>query len=204
MDEQRSLSQWSLTVAPGDLASFTTLLQSGFRVSVPGGKTLLEALITLPGFTPDYLAATVQTIFYNGVPVDDLRLPVAGKNAVVALSAAMPGLAGAIFRKNSIHAPLRGNASNREEPAGVEKTSFTLKLFNSIAFERGGELLRRGVVVTAAAVASFLARRPELVAGIVAIACDGQGCGKDELLARLRDNPEQIHLAISEKIVETA
>jgi len=204
MDEQRSLSQWSLTVPPGDLASFTTLLQSGFRVMTPGGKTLVEALIDLPGFTPDYLATTVQTIFCNGVPVDDLRLPVPGEGAVVALSAAMPGLAGAIFRKNSIHAPLRGNATAHEEPTGAAKTSFTLKLFNSIALERGGELLRRGVVVTAAKVASFLARRPELVAGMTLITCDGRSCGKEELIAQLRDNSEPIRLAIRETIVEGA
>ena len=204
MDEQRSLSQWSLTVTAGDLASFTTLLQSGFRVTVLGGKTLLEALITLPGFTPDYLAATVQTIFCNGVPVDDLRLPVPGEGAVVALSAAMPGLAGAIFRKNSIHAPLRGNVTTHEELPGAETTCFTLKLFNSIALERGGELLRHGVVMLAATVASFLDRRPELVTGIVAIACDGQSCRKDELLSRLHDNPEQVHLEVREAIGEAA
>jgi hypothetical protein len=46
------------------------------------------------------------------MPVDDLETVVDGSSPVIAISGAMPGLAGAIFRKNSFHAALRTSADN--------------------------------------------------------------------------------------------
>lgn len=197
MDEQRTLSQWQLTVAPGDLPTCTTLLQSGFRISVPSGQTLLGALTSLPGFTEEYLCATVQTIFCNGIPVDDLHMTIPGQGAVIALSAAMPGLAGAIFRKNSIHAPLRGNAKQIASAGGGVRTVFTLKLFNSIAFDRGAELLCQGVTMTADTVASFLEKRPDLAAGIVAARHNQQVYPIETMISRLRGDTADIELRIA-------
>lgn len=197
MDEQRTLSQWQLTVVPEDLPSCTTLLQSGFRVSVPSDQTLLGALTSLPGFTEEYLSATVQTIFCNGVPVDDLHMALPGQGAVIALSAAMPGLAGAIFRKNSIHAALRGNAKGSVSQAGGACIVFTLKLFNSIALERGTELLCQGVAMTAKTVASFLEKRPDLAANIVAVRHNQQRYPIETMLSRLRDDTTDIELRIA-------
>jgi hypothetical protein len=196
MDEQRTLSQWQLTVVSVDLPSCTTLLQSGFRVSVPSGQTLLGALTSLPGFTEEYLSATVQTIFCNGIPVDDLHMTLPGQGAVIALSAAMPGLAGAIFRKNSIHAPLRGNAKGSVSAAVGGCTVFTLKLFNSIALERGTELLCQGVVMTADTVASFFEKRPDLTASIVAVRHNHQLYSIETMISRLRGDTTDIELRI--------
>jgi hypothetical protein len=197
MDEQRTLSQWQLTVVPDDLPSCTTLLQSGFRVCVPSGQTLLGTLTSLPGFSEEYLSATVQTIFCNGVPVDDLHMTLPGQGAVIALSAAMPGLAGAIFRKNSIHAPLRGNAKGLVSQAVGGCTVFTLKLFNSIALERGTELLCQGVVMTANTVASFLEKRPDLAASIVAAYHNQQRYPLETMISRLLGDTTDIELRIA-------
>ncbi len=107
MEDQLSLPSLRLTVVRDALPLFTTVLQSGIEVKTTHGETLAKFLNNFPGFTAEYLADTVQTIFLNGTAVDDLSLPLTGNNPVLALSAAMPGLAGAIFRRNSFHSALR-------------------------------------------------------------------------------------------------
>jgi hypothetical protein len=139
----------------------------------------------------------VQTIFCNGIPVDDLHMTIPGRGAVIALSAAMPGLAGAIFRKNSIHAPLRGNAKALASESGGGYIIFTLKLFNSIALERGTELLCQGVTMTANTVASFLEKRPDLAAGIVAARHNQQVYPIETMISRLRGDTADIELRIA-------
>jgi hypothetical protein len=170
MKEQQTLSRLALKVKPGSLPLFTTVLQSGIEVITTGGETLGRFLSSFPGFTADYLADTVQTIFLNGTAVDDLTTPLAGDNPVLALSAAMPGLAGAIFRKNSFHAALRTETKVlADKSAGQNSLTVTLKLFNSIAKDRGAELLHQGVCIQAGVLGGFLAGRPNLVEDITQI-----------------------------------
>ncbi|MGB3210581.1 MAG: hypothetical protein WBB19_07760 [Desulforhopalus sp.] len=163
MEDQLSLSNIRLTVSPQALPLFTTVLQSGIEVMVRQGETLGKFLSDFPGFTADYLANTVQTIFLNGTAVDDLTLPLTGSNPVLALSAAMPGLAGAIFRKNSFHSALR-TETNAVRSASMQQHCCTviLKLFNSIARDRGQELLRAGVCIQSDSLGTFFIKRPHL------------------------------------------
>jgi hypothetical protein len=150
-------------IAEQDLSFYTTLLQSGIEIKGMNGETLAAFLDRLPGFTPDYVAETVQTIFLDGTASDDLTVPLTGKNPVVALSAAMPGLAGAIFRRNSFHAALRTRTSRDNRATGEDGPLLvTLKLFNSIAAERGPELLQTGVTVSSDRLLKFLAPRKML------------------------------------------
>lgn len=177
MKEQQSLSRLTFKVVPGSLPLFTTVLQSGIEVKTPHGVPLGRFLSSFPGFTADYLADTVQTIFLNGTAVDDLTIPLGGDNPVLALSAAMPGLAGAIFRKNSFHAALRTDTDKKSLSAESAKHDHrnhdylmvTLKLFNSIARERGEELLHQGVCMQTETLAGFLAGRPNLLENITMI-----------------------------------
>lgn len=168
MDEQQSLSHLVLTVTSEKLLLFTTVLQSGIEIMTPAGTSLGQFLSALPGFSTDYLASAVQTIFHNGNAVDDLTTPLHGEKPVLALSSAMPGLAGAIFRKNSFHAALRSDiqSTQADAPSGTPLT-VTLKLFNTIALERGSELLRLGVCLPATTLSSFFRIRPGLLQAIV-------------------------------------
>ena len=124
----------------------------------------------LPGFTADYIGDVVQTIFLNGTAIDDLTTPLEGYNPTLALSAAMPGLAGAIFRKNSFHSALR---TDTKKTGSVDKQqrdlTITLKLFNSIAQERGLELLKRGVCIKAKPILIFFSKRESLLQKISTI-----------------------------------
>ena len=157
MNDKHALPDVHVIVPSHTLLLFTTLLQSGIEIKATSGDTLGKFLDQFPGFTPEYLADTVQTIFLDGTAVDDLTLPLEGDTPVLALSAAMPGLAGAIFRKNSFHSALR--TETRTQLSGSEpqkKITVTLKLFNSIARERGGDMLRQGISVRSALFSAFL------------------------------------------------
>ena len=142
---------------------FTTLLQSGVEVKTSSTIEMGSFLCQLPGFTPEYISKTVETIFLDGTPVDALNQTFSGSNPTLALSASMPGLAGAIFRKNSIHSALRTATDKTDQlQQDQQEISVTLKLFNSIAKERGGDLLSNGVSIKVAKLLNFLERRPEL------------------------------------------
>ncbi len=183
MEDQLSPPSLCLTVTSESLSLFTTVLQSGIEIKTKRGETLAGFLNRFPGFTAEYLADTVQTIFLNGTAVDNLSLPLSGSNPTLALSAAMPGLAGAIFRKNSFHSALR-TETKLSQGGGEqdESISVTLKLFNSIAKERGEEFLKRGFRIGGGLLANFLDKRPHLARNIVKVQLAGKELDYLELL----------------------
>jgi hypothetical protein len=199
MEDQHSLPRLLLAVTPESLSLFTTVLQSGIEIKSRDGVTMGHFLNDLPGFTADYIGDTVQTIFLNGTAIDDLTTPLTGNNPVLALSAAMPGLAGAIFRKNSYHSALRTD-TQKVSAAGDEQKSLTvtLKLFNNIAKDCGVELLKSGVYIQSISLTNFLIRRSALLLQIQEISFKNEHIDKDNLLQILSDAPK-----LKLKLVET-
>jgi hypothetical protein len=188
MEDQLSLPSLRLSVTHDTLPLFTTVLQSGIEIKTSRGETLAKFLNRFPGFTAEYLADTVQTIFLNGTAVDDLSLQMTGNNPVLALSAAMPGLAGAIFRKNSFHSALRTETKSVVRKA--EQNDYivvTLKLFNSIASERGVDFLKTGLCIRGDLLAKFLSKRPHLTQQILDIQLEEKKLNHQELLRLLPD-----------------
>jgi hypothetical protein len=182
------------------LAGFATLLQSGMYLEVAQGCSIGELLSRLPGFTEDYIAEKVQTIFLNGLPADDLAQKLKGESAVLAVSAAMPGLAGAIFRKGGIHASLRTAVEAIPVSDKTEKfVRIRLKLFNMIAKDRGVPILRQGCVVLAADLRKFLMYRGRLADNISHAEVD-QGSLEPKDLSAFLDAAQYIHLFISKNI----
>ena len=139
----------NLLIPAHAMERFTTLLQSGIIIEKKHAISVGEFLTSLPGFSQQYIADRVETIFLNGIPVDDLEKMITGNQPVLAISAAMPGLAGAIFRKNSFHSALRthGNLSEKNQVEGNRKISVLLKLFNVVAREKGKGLLAKGCLI---------------------------------------------------------
>ncbi len=91
---------------------------------------------------------------------------------VLALSAAMPGLAGAIFRKNSLHAALRTTGSQTAQdpaPQTGQILTITLKLFNMIAAEKGAGILKKGGIFSGIGLSAFFEQRPALVNSIIKV-----------------------------------
>lgn len=161
------------TLPEDRLARMSSVLQAGFYLDVAAGTPLYAVLVSLPGFTDEYVDRRIQTIFFNGNAIDDLGEPLAGKTAVIALSAAMPGLAGAILRKGSPHAALRRTPPAERHPANNGPVAVRIKLFNAIIEERGPLLLQHGVAVHAADIASFLKLRPSLIEPPASLLLDG-------------------------------
>ena len=187
----------SLAVAGESLDKFTTLLQSGIFIHVHQGETIGGLLSSLPGFSEEYITTRIQTIFVDGLPADDLAQEFVKKETVLAVSAAMPGVAGAIFRKGGIHAALRTGTARQTTSTSVQTIlTVRLKLFNVIAKERGKELLTRGCFIQADSLKKFLTYRPLLEQDIDNIMIDGQKATMEILLQTLSAN-KKIALSIS-------
>ena len=165
---------------------YTTLFQMGASFEAQGAISIGTFLNRLPGFTADYINNRVQTIFLNGSAMDDLQKPLTGSRPVLAISAAMPGLAGAIFRRNSLHAALRSDGVGIPVSAGsAEPVAVTLKLFNMIAQEKGADLLARGVGCTGTQLALFLTDNRELISTITQVILAGQHLDRSDFIKHL-------------------
>lgn len=193
------MKQIVLVVETEVLIKFTTLLQNGIYLEVKQGETIGGLLTALPGFTEEYVNQRVQTIFLNGLPADDLQQRLFGTEAVIALSAAMPGLAGAIFRKDGVHASLRTEtAPNLSETNQVaQPMTIRLKLFNMIAMERGVRILGDGCVIMASALGKFLACRPPLLSAIKTIKINGRATDR-HVFTSLLQSEKMIQLTVKE------
>ena len=196
MEDQHSAPHFQLTVAHDALILFTTVLQSGIELKSSTGIPMGRFLSELPGFTADYIGDVVQTIFLNGTAIDDLTTPFEGYNPTLALSAAMPGLAGAIFRKNSFHSALRTDTKKTGPVTNqLRDLTITLKLFNSIAQERGIELLKRSVCIKAKPVLLFFSKRESLLQKISTIEFEKKTIDTTTFLSLLSQS-EKINIRI--------
>lgn len=185
------------TAPDGSASLFATVFQGGVSMTVPPGTTLGSFLDSLPGFTMDYVADVVQTIFLDGTAVDDLQIPITGDSPVLALSAAMPGLAGAILRRNSFHAALRTTTTPRHADHHGPVT-LTLKLFNSIARDRGPTLLAGGVRVAARRLLDFFTTHPTLLADGYRFRWQGESIAAAELPGLLAGQADIVQLKLLE------
>ncbi|MGD8835284.1 MAG: hypothetical protein PVI54_07945 [Desulfobacteraceae bacterium] len=135
------------------------LFQEGFQVAAKVGCDIQTLLCEQFGLMPDYLANRISTIFLNGKPLDDVSSAVIMDGATLALSAAMPGLVGATFRKAGHLAAFRGSITYRKKedgPTTCHDGFVTLKLFNLLISEMGPPFLERGIWVNGRVLRGFL------------------------------------------------
>lgn len=176
-----SYPQLTLALPPSALTGFASLLQHGILFPVERPAAVLPFLLALPGFSADYIENTVQTIFINGVAADSLDRDL-GPDSTLALSAAMPGLAGAIFRRQGVHGSLRSRPAATKPSVATDSGFITLKLFNSIATDRVQDLLSMGFLVTGKALHDFAAMREALFQPPTVATLDGKAVDHAELL----------------------
>ena len=167
---------------PGEQApKFASLLQQGFYQPIAGPVAILDFLVALPGFSREYIESEVQTIFHNGVATDSLgSLLYAGDT--LALSAAMPGLAGAIFRREGMHASLRCTVEETHDPDRNRAGFVMVKLYNSIGSDRVVDLMLRGVRIAAKGFLGFIERRGDLFRDPLRILHEDRAISTDRLL----------------------
>ena len=114
------------------------------------------------GIAADYLKERVQTLFLNGRAMDDPAAAVVTDGSIIALSAAMPGLAGAVLRRSGRYAAMRRPISHEAGGTAVDRRAritVTLKLFNLIARELGPGFLAGGIRIDAGDLRDFLERQ---------------------------------------------
>jgi hypothetical protein len=138
-----------LVVSGEVIPLFFRLLQQGVQVSgtVGGsiGSFLREDLCLEKGFVDKM----IQTVFLNGMPVDDIEGVNIKQDSTVALSGPMPGVAGATLRRGGYYGSMRKEISCRPDAPGgdLKRGSVIIKLFNFLTESLGPGLLEKGVGV---------------------------------------------------------
>jgi len=143
------------------LVNFFCLLQRGFRLKIKVGISVKTALTREFGLNAELLEK-IQTIFLDGKAVDDLESSVIRDGSILALSAAMPGLVGATFRRGGFYAAMRSQITSvgTGDMTAPKEGMVTLKLFNLLIKELGPILLQKGILVEKNILQGFLAEQP--------------------------------------------
>ena len=144
------------------LPAWGTLLSGGVALQVTTGESVKALLCDQLGVPTDYLEQRIQTVFLNGQAVDDVNAAIVGDGDVLAISAAMPGLVGAVMRRGGRYASLRNSITHHAGGQTAARTRGTLhlKLFNLVARELGPQFLKQGVLLAATTLAAFLEAQP--------------------------------------------
>ena len=130
---------------------FAQLFSKGVGVRARTGCSIEEFVCGQLGVSQEYLEERIQTIFLDGKPVDDHLTARFGDGSMLALSAAMPGLVGAIMRRGGYYSAMRQSITHTADSGEVCALDglVTVKLFNLTARELGPVLLKNGILVEA-------------------------------------------------------
>jgi len=185
--ENRSGSGLFLTLGSEKIPYLFQLLQQGFTVRVQVGCSVRALLSQQLNISPELLEGRIKTIFLDGKPVDDMDSTIIKEGSTLALSAALPGLAGATLRRGGTFASLRSQITHPgdETPIAQREGFIVLKLFNLLMEELGPALLHRGVFIKKEVLKEFLRNLPkDFWAGCQVPKVDGEEVKVDELLER--------------------
>jgi len=141
--------QISLTIDASLIPVFSQLLQKGFLLEGNVECSVKSFLCEQFGVSPEYLEKRVQTIFLDGKAVDDVQGSLVRDGATLSLSAAMPGLAGAVLRRGGYYAPMRQQISfeGGDSHTSLHPGRVNVKLFNLPLIEIGPLFLEHGILV---------------------------------------------------------
>ena len=176
----------TITIAGELLPLFSGLLTRGFVVEARVGCSIEELLCGQFGVAKQYLEERVQSLFLDGNAMDDVHAPVIRDGSVLSLSAALPGLAGAVLRKGGYYAAMRGRIAQAGgavtgDEGGAGRVE--IRLFNFTARELGPLFLKRGILVRTDDLMAVLADAAERLRKVGATAVlDGKPVAVDELL----------------------
>jgi hypothetical protein len=132
-----------------DPVTFFPILQQGFMVETQIGINLQKLLTDQFSLTTDYVEDRIRTVFLDGKPVDDFNSTIIKQGSTLALSAAMPGLVGATFRKGGSLASFRNSITHDSTDDMIEIMAgyITIKLFNLLVKEIGPVFLKHGIFI---------------------------------------------------------
>lgn len=159
------------TVEETAMPIFLFFVQREFGIDTVINCSVHSLLCDHLGIESDYLSTRIQTIFLNGETVDDVNLTIVGEGDRLTLSAAMPGVLGAMLRKGGHYAAMRSSISHKESGVTVASNGgrVNLKLFNLIIGELGPNFLDRGIWVKGKDLKALIERNK----GIIEKGCKG-------------------------------
>ncbi|MCF8025324.1 MAG: hypothetical protein K9J79_09810 [Desulfobacteraceae bacterium] len=125
------------------------MLTLGIRFEASAGISVKHFLEKNLPAGKDYIDKNIQTVFMDGQAIDEPERTYIKEPCTIALSAAMPGVFGAAFRKKGAYSGLRGDYKDIPEKQKADEQSktvmVTLKCFNQVAQDLGGDLLAGGI-----------------------------------------------------------
>jgi hypothetical protein len=175
----------SLTLDASLIPAFSQLLQSGFWLKGDVECNVKSFLCEQFGIAPEYLERRIQTIFLDGQPVDDVKTAMVRDGATLSLSAAMPGLAGAVMRKGGFYAPMRDQISYKRDATScsVQPGRVFVKLFNLPLQELGPIFLKRGIWIDGYIFKNIITiRLADFRTGCKEVLVDGRRFDPDQLM----------------------
>ena len=187
-----------LTVTATENTKFVGLLNAGFMINIQVGESVKTLLCDRLGIDQSYFDERIQTLFLNNKPVDHPATAVVKDGGTLALSAAMPGLVGATFRKGGKYGWMRGSISHPDDSEMTTgKTGWvTLKLFNLILKELGPFFLEAGVWLKGEAIQAFFVERfNSLVGDIQSVILNGREIAPEALL-KIESEEEPVYIKI--------
>ena len=199
--ENYSTMNLRLTVESDRLSLFSSLLGQGFTLKVRTGCSVRELLCGQLGVRADYIDQRIQTIFLDGKTVDDVDTAVIRQGSTLALSDAMPGLAGATLRRGGAYASMRRQISHQNKAIhnSVANGVVMLKLFNLVALELGPGFLKQGIRISGKHMENFFKKVPDSFwPGCRAAEIDGKS-QKVEKIGRMEWRHRQVFLKLEVK-----
>jgi O-acetylhomoserine/O-acetylserine sulfhydrylase-like pyridoxal-dependent enzyme len=151
----------SISIDHNMIAAFFYFLERGVKKEIAVGCDIKTMLSDQFNMSTDYIDNRIKTMFLEGRPVDDVNATIINNGATLALSAAMPGLAGATFRRSeNIKASTKTiELKKKVKNHNLQKGIITIKLFNLILREFGPSFLESGVLVSKQELTEFLLRQ---------------------------------------------
>ncbi|WDN89180.1 hypothetical protein BuS5_02148 [Desulfosarcina sp. BuS5] len=169
------------------IPGFFPLLEQGFSLRVLVGCSIRDFLCGQLGLQGEYLDNRIQTLFLNGKAVDDVDSTLVNDGAVLALSAAMPGIMGACLRKGGLYAPMRSNISREKRASDITRQygEVVIKLFNLVLKELGPVFFEYGILTCGDKVRELLSKRQdEFRTGISSARLADEDIDFDDLLKK--------------------
>lgn len=188
----------TITTDEEPVEGFLVLIRAGFKIEARVGGSVKQLLCDQIGLPEEYYEERIQTLFLDTKPVDDAGEAVIKNGSTLALSAAMPGLVGATFRKGGRYSWMRESISYEKNASVVSKKRgwVTLRLFNFILKEQGPFFLSQGVWISGETVQDFLRMHSETIPwDKCRITIDDQKTGVEDL-STIPWNERQVLLKI--------
>jgi hypothetical protein len=126
-------------------------MQRGVAVPARVPCPVADFLTGQLGIESSYVERRISTMFLDGEVVDSAETATLRHGSSLALSAALPGLAGAALRRGGAYAAMRSSITHGDDASAPDSAAspgvVRVKLFNLLLEELSGVLLRHGILL---------------------------------------------------------